>query len=67
MNKKVTGRCLNIGNCDIANSMGVVEVDESTEFICAECGKPLFASQTTKSAGNKSTLKWLAGFGLVCA
>ena len=67
MNKKVTGRCLNIGNCDIANSMAVVEVDESTEFICTECGKPLFASQTTKSGGNKSTLKWLGGVGLVGA
>lgn len=67
MSKKVTGRCLNIGNCDIANSMAVVEVDETAEFVCTECGKPLVASQTAKSGGNKSAQKWLAGVGLVGA
>jgi len=67
MSKKVTGRCLNIGNCDTANSMAAVEVDESAEFICTECGKPLFASQTSKGIGNTSTKKWLAGAGLVGA
>lgn len=67
MNKKVTARCLNIGNCDIANSMAVVEVDESAEFMCTECGKPLVASQITKSGGNKSSRKWLVGVGVVGA
>ena len=67
MSKMVAGRCLNIGNCDIANSMAVVEVDESAEFVCTECGKPLVASQTAKSGGTKSTQKWLVGAGLVGA
>jgi hypothetical protein len=67
MSNKVTGRCLNIGNCGIANSMAIVEVDESAEFICTECGKPLVASQAAKSSSNKSTSKWLAGIGLVGA
>jgi phosphate transport system substrate-binding protein len=67
MSQMVAGRCLNIGNCDIANSMAVVEVDESAEFVCTECGKPLVASQTAKSGGTKSTQKWLVGAGLVGA
>lgn len=68
MSKKVIGRCLNIGNCGIANSMAVVEVDESAEFVCTECGKPLVvANQASKSGGNKSSQKWLAGLGLVGA
>lgn len=65
MSKKVTGRCLNIGNCDTANSMAAVEVDESAEFICTECGKPLFASPATQTNSNKLSQKWLAGVGLV--
>jgi len=67
VNKKVFGRCLNIGNCDIANSMVIVEVDDSAEFVCSECGKPLIASQPARSAGSQSTQKWLAGIGLTVA
>jgi len=67
MSNKVTGRCLNIGNCDIANSMAVVEVDETAEFVCTECGKPLVAAVPPKLGGNKSAQKWLAGAGLAGA
>ena len=55
MTKKVSGRCLNIGNCGIANSMSIVEVDESAEFICSECGKTLVANQAAKKTRSKST------------
>ena len=67
MSKKISGRCLNIGNCDVANSMAVVEVDENAEFVCTECGKPLVASQPAKSGGSKAPQKWLAGVGVVGA
>lgn len=61
MNKKITGRCLNIGNCDIANSMAVVEVDESTEFICTECGKPfLLANQPRAAVTSQPRSGWRA-------
>ena len=67
MSKKVSGRCINIGNCEVANSMAVVEVDETAEFVCMECGKPLVASQPAKSGGSKAPQKWLAGVGVVGA
>ena len=67
MTKKITGRCLNIGNCDIANSMSVVEVEESAEFICTECGKPLVASQAANNGRNKKIPMWVVGIGLVVA
>ncbi len=37
---KKKGICRNFDNCDLADSKEVQEV-ESTEFVCAECGKPL--------------------------
>jgi ABC-type amino acid transport substrate-binding protein len=64
---RITGRCINIGNCEIANSMAVVEVDETAEFVCTECGKPLVASPTDKRGGNKTRRKWLEGVVLVGA
>jgi ABC-type amino acid transport substrate-binding protein len=67
MSKRIAGRCLNIGNCEIANSMAVVEVDETAEFVCTECGKPLIASPTAKSGGNKTGRKWLVGVVLLGA
>lgn len=36
-----TGRCTNIGNCDLADSRALVEVKPGADFICSECGKPL--------------------------
>jgi len=67
MTNKVTGRCLNIGNCEIANSMSAIEIDESAEFVCTECGKPLVASQTAKRGRKQTAQKWLAGIGMVGA
>jgi phosphate transport system substrate-binding protein len=67
MTNKVTGRCLNIGNCEIANSMSAIEIDESAEFVCTECGKPLVASQAANRGGKQTAQKWLAGIGVVGA
>lgn len=45
--------------------MAVVEVDDSAEFVCSECGKPLMASHPSNRRGNKSTQMWVAGVGMV--
>jgi len=63
VSKKVSARCLNIGNCDIANSMAVVEVDEFAEFVCPECGKPLVDKLRPEPSRPKR--KWLAVIGIV--
>ena len=38
---KVKGICKNYDNCSLADKDVIQEV-ESTEFVCAECGKPLY-------------------------
>ena len=47
--------------------MAIVELDESAEFICTECGKPLVPTQPSKGDGNQSSKRWLVGVGLVGA
>jgi phosphate transport system substrate-binding protein len=47
MSKQLSGRCLNVGNCEIANSVTPIQVEASADFICTECGKPLVANQTS--------------------
>jgi phosphate transport system substrate-binding protein len=66
MSKQISGRCLNIGNCEIANSMEPVQLQESDEFVCTECGKPLVANQVSSSTINPLLLG-LLGFGVVGA
>lgn len=51
MPTKLLTRCLNIGNCEKANSMALIEIKESDEFICPECGKTVVAAN---SPNNKS-------------
>ena len=65
MNKVLSGRCLNIGNCDIANSMAPIQVEESAEFVCTECGKPLIVDQGPSASKNKALLKGVAGVGII--
>lgn len=67
MSKSVTGRCLNIGNCDIATAMTIVEVNSTEEFICPECGKSLVASHAEKGRGNKTLQMVGAGIGIAVA
>ena len=64
MSKQISGRCLNIGNCEIANSMEPVHLRGSDEFICTECGKPLVANQVSGGTVNPLLLG-LLGFGVV--
>lgn len=49
------GLCHNYGECDLADSKELQEKD-STEFVCEECGKPLYPVDSEKKAakgGNK--------------
>ena len=39
LNKK--GRCMNIGNCNKANTKEVIEVGLGEDFVCPECGGQL--------------------------
>lgn len=53
MTSSINGRCLNIGNCSLANSMESIPINEGDEFVCPECGKTLetVSSKTAKSSG----------------
>lgn len=54
---KIKGICKNYDNCDLAAEK-VVQEAEKTNFVCSECGKPLYAvSDGPQSAGpNKKLL-----------
>jgi phosphate transport system substrate-binding protein len=64
MSKQISGRCLNIGNCKIADSMAPVQVEASADFICTECGKPLVANQASDYRIHP-LLKGMIGAGVV--
>ena len=66
MSKKISGRCLNIGNCGIANSTEPVQLLESDDFVCPECGKSLVPNQVSSPPINPLLLG-LLGLGVVGA
>ncbi len=43
------GRCLNIGNCNKANTKEIIEVNIGEDFICPECGGELVEVKPKKS------------------
>lgn len=48
----IKGICKNFGECDLADSKEVQEVDK-TNFVCEECGKPLHLLDSAKSSKGK--------------
>jgi phosphate transport system substrate-binding protein len=66
MSKKISGRCLNIGNCGIANSTEPVQLLESDDFVCPECGKSLVPNQVSSPPINPLLLG-LLGLGVIGA
>jgi len=66
MSKQISGRCLNIGNCGIANSTEPVKLRESDNFVCPECGKLLVPNQVSSPPINPVLLGFL-GLGVVGA
>ncbi len=61
------GICKNFGECDLADQKEIQEV-EKTNFVCEECGKPLFPvdAKPTGPGGGSSKLKMIIG-GAVAA
>lgn len=56
---KKQGVCLNVGGCSKAKSRELQEA-EISEFICAECGKPLKEKVGKKPVGNPNKKKIIA-------
>jgi phosphate transport system substrate-binding protein len=66
MSKQISGLCTNIGNCSIATSLEPVQLQESDNFVCPECGKSLSPSQGSSPPINPAMLGFL-GLGVVGA
>ena len=47
---KIKGICKNYGECDLADEK-VIQEAEKSNYICEECGKPLYAVDTPKKNG----------------
>lgn len=47
---KIKGICKNFGECDLADEK-VIQEAEKSNYICEECGKPLYAVDTPKKNG----------------
>lgn len=54
-----TGKCTNFGNCSIADSSKVLELQPGQDFVCPECGRALLGS--TPSGGKSRSGLILAG------
>ena len=55
---KKKGICRNYDNCDLADNKEIQEV-EATEFVCAECGKPLYELEKTGIKPRNGSKLWL--------
>ncbi|GAE82796.1 hypothetical protein [Bacteroides reticulotermitis] len=44
------GKCLNIGNCNKANSKEIVDVNIGEDFVCPDCGGDLVEVKAVKSS-----------------
>lgn len=59
---KKKGICKNVDGCDLAAEKTIQEA-ESSQFVCSECGKPLFPVEDKKKTGggNSGKTKIIAG------
>lgn len=59
---KKKGICKNVDGCDLAAEKSIQEAD-SSQFVCSECGKPLFPVEEKKTTGggNGGIIKIIAG------
>lgn len=60
------GKCSNIDGCVLAEQNTIQEIDSSEEFVCKECGEPLYE---LPSNNKKSTapLAYIIGGGVILA
>jgi phosphate transport system substrate-binding protein len=58
------GKCVNIGNCSLADKREIVVAKPGTDFVCPECGKSLIAELIEPEPGRQSRGPWLVLAGL---
>ena len=61
---KIKGVCHNYDNCDMAADKVVQEV-EKTNFVCEECGKPLYPVEDKGGAKNPNQKRLITLIGLI--
>lgn len=63
------GRCVNIGNCSLADKRQPVAVPPGSDFVCPECGKGLITAlgDAAPSGGNRRNALIVGGTVLVLA
>lgn len=59
-----SGKCVNIGNCSLADKREVIVAKAGRDFVCSECGKSLIAL-TPATAGSSSRRNAILGIGAV--
>jgi phosphate transport system substrate-binding protein len=69
MTSPKSARCLNIGNCSIASSMQVLQLQLESELACPECGKSLqlVTSKQSRKLKINSSSTYIAGALVVIA
>lgn len=46
------GKCVNIGNCSLADKRETIVTEPGRDFVCPECGKGLIAAMSIATAGS---------------
>lgn len=59
------GKCINIGNCSLADKREVIVTEPGRDFVCPECGKSLLASTSTPTRSGSNRLPLFIGVGLL--
>ena len=62
-----TGKCINIGNCALADKREIIVTKPGTDFICPECGKALLAGAVGDGGGKRRTPLPLIAGGILLA
>jgi len=55
------GKCVNIGNCSLADKREIIDVKPGADFVCTECGKGLIVAGPS---GGDGIPKWAIAAGL---
>ena len=60
------GRCVNVGNCSLADKRELITTKPGQDFVCPECGKGLILA-TAATAPRRSNVAARAGIGIILA
>lgn len=58
---ELTGKCINIGNCSLADKREIIITKPGTDFVCPECGKSLLAAPSAVTSSGGSRLPVIIG------